>query len=183
MAPRGTVVEQIGGGLGAAFTPTARHPRHDGADGSNPTRIAATKRDGAQKAIGPGWDRRPRFEPPSAWDHANGLANGRPAKPAEPGASTEGHALAGAPARDFSGLLIRGFGVQVPGGAPVSDSAPRRAGFARVAAPASLASSKSGSTAPAASVIGHLPDSIFCESAVAVRLCVGVTDSAHELVA
>jgi hypothetical protein len=100
----------------------------------------------------------------SAWHHANEPANGRPARAAHragPGASAEVYAQVRAPARDVRGLLIRGFGVQVPGGAPVSDSASRSADFARVAGLARPAPSKSGSTVLAVPKIGHLPDSLL----------------------
>jgi hypothetical protein len=173
-----------GGGPGAAFTPNARHSRRDGADGA-PTRIGATQRDDLQRAIGRGWDRRPRFESPSAWNHANGPANGRRAKPAQradPGASAEECAWARRPAMPISTLLIRGFGVQVPGGAPVSDSAASRADFAGVAALSSLAPLKIHLYG-ALGLSDRPPQEGFRKSAGAFTPCVGVTERAHELVA
>ena len=127
-------------------------------------RTPATQRDDLHRAIEAGWIDGCGSSRRLAGHRASESANARLAKPArraESGANAEGHAQVRASARDVSGLLIRGFGVQVPGGAPVSGSSSGRADFARFAALASLAPSKSGSTALAAQVIGHLPDSIL----------------------
>ncbi len=93
---------------------------HNG--GGNAARTPAAERDQLQMATGLArWAGGVRADP-SAWHRAIGHANGRAAKPAkcaEPGASGEGYGQARTRARDVRGLLIRGFGVQVPGGAPV----------------------------------------------------------------
>jgi hypothetical protein len=60
-----------------------------------------------------------------AWHRASEPANGRPAKPAkraESGANEEVNAQVEVAARNVRGLLIRGFGVQVPGSAPVLEA-------------------------------------------------------------
>jgi hypothetical protein len=112
------------------------------ASGTTPAReltsTPVTQRDDLPKSIEAGWITA-RFEPPLGWHRASEYANGRPARAArraEPSADEEGDAQVEGAARDVRGLLIRGFGVQVPGGAPVSDFAPRRVDFAGLANPA-----------------------------------------------